>query len=392
VKQETHLFISDIHMNNRLVHAKPGSDGVTDRLQNQLDLLKRVGETADEHECKSIFVLGDLFDKSLVDAITLTETTRALAALAATRRVFILPGNHDAINTRGGRFVVEAFGAMGNENIRYLETGDRLSTDASWLGFWPLQYCSQEEATERIAAMQTRVAALPKRERRNEVLLLHQSIMGCDHVGWRCDDGLEPDFVCREFNFVNSGHFHESQTFGPEDQGMYLGAPLHLRYEDAGRKAGYWVITYSSDGQCTRRFVPGGCPSFHVIDWEDVPHAAAKPPKAWAKIAKGDYVRVNVEATSADWELLRPRVAEAIDLMKSDHGFHASFKYKPLYHHTRRITGVTATDPTMKPEAMADAYLNSPNVDKGELDKATLSRIAREALEAARAKAERWAE
>ena len=50
MKSESYLLISDIHMSNRLSHARPGPSGVTDRLQDQLNLWKRVKESADEHE------------------------------------------------------------------------------------------------------------------------------------------------------------------------------------------------------------------------------------------------------------------------------------------------------------------------------------------------------
>ncbi len=385
LKSESYLFISDIHMSNRLSHARPVERGVTDRLQDQLGLLRRVGEAAEAQDVKAIIIAGDLFDKSLVDAITLTETTRALNAISQKRRVYILPGNHDAINTSGGRFTVEAFGAMGNDNIVYLKTGERVSIGGEWLGFWPMEYCSQERATELIAEMQEKVRALPNRKKRTEVLIMHQSVMGCEFAGdWKCDDGLDPDFVCRDFNFVISGHFHKHQTFGPLDQGMYLGSPLHLYFDDAGRKAGFWVVTYTSDGQCERKFIPGGCPRFHEYDW---------PSDGPKSVKVGDYLRYNVEATASDWETMKPEVKAEVERMREG-GIHANFKYKPLYHHLRRVSGVGVADPTMKPEAMAEAYVNAPTVDKGSLDKARLSRIARQALEAARAKmkGEKWSE
>lgn len=374
-------------MSNRLAHARPGPDGVTDRLQDQLGLWRRVDEAAEEHECKGVIVAGDLFDKSLVDAITLTETVGALQRVARRRKLFILPGNHDAINTRGGRFTVEAFGKMGNDNIVYMPTGKRLSIGGSWLGFWPLEYCDQDTAMAYIEGMQEKVRALRGEGKRStEVLLLHQSILGCEFsADWCCDDGLDPEMICREFDYAISGHFHKHQTFGPTDQGFYLGSPLHLHWDDAGRKAGFWIVTYTSDGACERKYIPGGCPRFHERDW---PLVAGK--EAWKP---GDYVRLNVEATANDWETMRPEVMAKVDELKA-RGFHANFKFKPLHAHLRRIAGVSTMDGKMKPEAMAEAYLNSPSVDKGGLDKARLSQIAREALEAARAKAKgsKWAE
>jgi DNA repair exonuclease SbcCD nuclease subunit len=379
------LLISDIHMSNRLVHARPGADGVTDRLQDQINLWKRVGRTAVEKDCRAIVIVGDLFDKSMVDPITLTATVEAITGLPGDK--YIIPGNHDAVNTRGGRFVVEAFGKMGNASVHYLETGKRFAFEGEpWLGLWPMEYCDQETASYTISSMQAAVRALPKRDKRTEVMLLHQSIMGCEHVGWKCDDGLDPDVICEDFDFVVSGHFHDHQTFGPRDKGFYLGAPLHLRYEDAGRRAGFWVVKYTSDGNCDRQFVNGGCPKFHELEWPIDPHE-------YAKWRPGDYVRVNVTATGPDWEMMKADVAATVKGLADERGFKATFKHKPLYHHTKRIAGISkGADPSMKPEVVMQAYLDAPEVDKGELDKALLSRIGREALEAARTKTAKWLE
>lgn len=378
MKKFTPLYISDIHMNNRLPHSKPGPSGVSDRLQDQLDLWKRVGRSAEEANVDAIFIVGDLFDKSLVDAVTLTETVAAIAALPGEK--YILPGNHDAVNTRGGRFTVEAFGKMGNDSIHYMETGERLTIPGhEWIGFWPAEYSSQEVALDTITSMRAKAAALTKRDKRTEVLMLHHSILGCRHVGWTCDDGLDADVICQGFDWVVSGHFHDTQTFGPLDKGFYLGAPLHLRFDDADRPAGYWIVNYTNDGGAVRNFVDGGCPRFHELEWPNV-----KPKKGWAV---GDYVRINVTATAADWTALKDEVTAVITKLNVEHGFKATHKHKPLYHHTHRITSrSTSGSATLTPEDMMEGYLDAPEVDKGDLDRALLARIGREALEAAKAK------
>ncbi len=377
----TSVVISDIHMSNRLPHARPsGKLGLTDRLEDQVGLWKRVRKTAREHNAHAVFIVGDLFDKSLVDAVTLTETVRAIADIG--KPTYLLPGNHDAINTRGGRFTVEAFGAMGNANIHYMKTGERFSpADFPWLGFWPMEYCDQDTAKATLAAMQKQVRHLPDRKRKTEVCLLHQSIIGCKHVGWTCDDGLDADDVCLEFDRVISGHFHDHQLFGPGGKGMYLSAPMHHRFDDEGRQAGYWVMDFSEDGTVEQSFIDGGCPRFHELEW---PAVAVKT--IAKKMAVGDYVRINCTATTADWQVEKGKILELVEQLRGL-GYKATYKHKPLYHHTRRIkASKLGADPTLKPEAMMEAYLDAPDVDKGDLDLELLKRIGRAALEAAKAK------
>lgn len=362
--------------------ARPGPNGVTDRLQDQIGLWKRVHQSAREHGSKDIFILGDLFDKSLVDAITLTATVRALAE-ASDLTHWILPGNHDAVNTRGGRFTVEAFGEMGNERIRYLKTGERYGFGKDgWCGFWPLEYGDQDRSR---AALEGIRAEVMKREgdpsgsgRSRENLLLHHSIVGCKFADWVCDDGLEAEEVCAGFDWVYSGHFHDTQTFGVKKRGMYLGAPMHHRFEDAGRPAGFWNMIWDGHGGCEKEFVDGGCPRFFEMD--------GFPSPLPARALKGDYLRFNVEATSAAWEELKCDVRNVVEELNKA-GYRASFKHKPVYHHARRVVATEGKKTGgMTVEAMMAAYVESPDVDTSGLDLMRLRRIGREALEAAKAK------
>ena len=371
-------LISDVHMSNRLMGARPGPDGVTDRLQDQIGLWKRVHQSARDHGGTDVFVLGDLFDKSLVDAITLTATVRAIAE-ADDLTHWILPGNHDAVNTRGGRFTVEAFGEMGNERIKYLKTGERYGFGlGGWCGFWPLEYGDQDRSRGALEWIRGMIGS-DKTSGRQENLLMHHSIVGCKFADWTCDDGLEADELFRVgFDWVYSGHFHDTQTFGPDKRGMYLGAPMHHRFEDAGRPAGFWNLIWDGKGGCEKEFVDGGCPRFFEVEGalEDVPEGAKT----------GDYIRINVTATTAGWEDVKADVRARVDAWNKA-GYRASFKHKPVYHHARRVAATEGKKTGgMSVEAMMAAYVESPDVDTTGLDLARLRRIGREALEAAKAK------
>lgn len=74
MKTYTVIAISDVHMSNRLPFAQPTTNGMTDRLEDQIRLWAHVAKTATDTEAKAILVLGDLFDKALVDPVTLHAT------------------------------------------------------------------------------------------------------------------------------------------------------------------------------------------------------------------------------------------------------------------------------------------------------------------------------
>lgn len=362
------LFVSDIHMSNKLPHAQPSENGRTDRLDDQLKLWERIHARARKEDVKATFVLGDLFDKSLVDAVTLTHTVEAVQASPVP--IFILPGNHDAVNTSGGRFTVEAFGKMGG-HVHYLD--GTMYQVSDWLRFWPVPFMPSGPTLDWIRDIRERKAGM---KRARDVLLLHTSIVGCTHLGWVCDDGLPAEEVCKGFDTVLSGHFHTHQRFGTD--AIYLGAPMHHRYDDAGRDAFFWTVRWKSNLTAPPEMWrhKGGCPRFHVWDWRD------GDPEKFKKVRPGDYLRVQVRATHAEWTAVQGEVKELVEGLIED-GVRVEIKHKPIYHHEVRLKRTSADDaPSI--DAMVAEYPDSGDVDAEGLDLKMLKRIGRRAMEEAR--------
>lgn len=366
------LWISDIHIEKGLPHAKPSSHGRTDRLDDQLAMLRRVRQTALENGIKDVWIPGDLNDTSRPDAVTLKATCEALVDLAdAGLTVYLIPGNHDAISVSGEHFLMEAFGAMKRKGLVYL--GGRHAEPMAFgnVRIWPLEYKPAKQALESIVEIQSAM------DRDNvNVLAMHQSVLGCTHIGWTCDDGLDPDVICEGFDAVVSGHFHDTQRFGPGGVGMFLGAPMHHHYGDVGRPAGFWRIKMKDDGKIVRKFVDGGAPTFHEHDWNgEHVHASLRP---------GSYLRYRVRATHAEWAILRAQADVAVALAQSS-GIRASHSHIPVYHHDRRLgaEGVSSAE-ALKPDELVAAYVSAKSVDTTGLDPKKLRRIGKQVLERAR--------
>lgn len=355
------LHISDIHMSNSLPHAKQvDGRGVTDRLSDQLKLWRRVYATAERAQCEAIFIQGDLFDHSRTDAITLTETFHILGV--APVPIYIVPGNHDGVNTRGERFTVEAMSVI--EYCGYMHTGEPYCP-REWLAFWPLEFSPIERTRQALKAMK------PDRDKTN-VLLMHNSIVGCTHGGWTCEEGhgLDAREVTDGFDYVLSGHFHDPQTFGRN--GRYLGAPMHHHFGDVGRRAGFWIMQWKPDGTRKEVFVDGGCPRFHttrLADWgtEDL---GTRP---------GDYVRVVVRCTHA--KLVKRAVeADCYVAELTAQGLRAKWVHDPVYHHTARLAKTSASGSIVvpTPRKMVSGYVDAVEVDTSGLDAKALKRLGRD--------------
>jgi DNA repair exonuclease SbcCD nuclease subunit len=363
VRRYRSLHISDIHMSNSLPHAKQtDARGITDRLADQLDLWKRVFAAATRARCESIFIQGDLFDHSRTDAITLTETFRMIGS--APVPVFIVPGNHDGVNTRGERFTVEALSEL--PRCSYMETGWAYRP-RPWLTFWPMEFSPLQRTREALKAMKLQSGEV-------NVLLMHNSIVGCTHSGWTCEDGmgLMAAELTDRFDHVLSGHFHDEQRFGSKQNGRYLGAPMHHRFDDVGRPAGFWVMEFRSTGERKEVFVDGGAPRFHTVRY-------TKEARGELNARRGDYVRVIVRCTHA--KLIKKQIAATryVDTLLAQ-GLRASWVHEPVYHHVSRLA-VKSDDGTtevLTPRKMVSGYVEAVEVDTTGLDRKALRHLGRE--------------
>lgn len=360
------LASSDLHLSNHMPHARPSAAGRTDRLDDQLSLLEQMRETAIEEAVDAVLLLGDIYDQSKVDAVTLTHSVQGIVKMPCP--TYLLPGNHDAVSVRGGRFTVEAFGAMGRDHIHYLNGSKKLVLGG--VNFWPVPFMPAGETREALA----RARAQIKSDEVN-VLLFHNSVLGCTHIGWKCDDGLEPAEVCEGFDWVLSGHFHDTQTFGDNGRGMYLGAPMHHHFGDVGRPAGFWIFNFATDGTRTERFIQSNSPQFYSYDDLDAVVGAAE----------GDYVRYRITATHADWATMKGKAKALCSALESK-GIRATIKHDPIYHHDSRMGAVsskkTKKAATMTMEQAIAQYVETEGVALGALDPVRLKALGREALAA----------
>lgn len=354
------LFIADPHMSNKLPYSKPSADGRTDRLDDQLKLWEHVKATVVANAVDAVFILGDLFDKSVVDAVTLTHTVEAVMALGCT--VYILSGNHDANSVSGGRYTTEVFGAMESDKVRYIG-GKEICKEH--VVFWPVPFMPASDTMVAIDGFRSRMEPGDY-----NVLLMHNSVLGCEHLGWKCDDGLEPDDVCKGFDLVLAGHFHRHQEFG--ECGIYLGAPMHHSYADVGRDALYWMIDFGTEEVNMTRVDPG-LPKFHIRKALDDAIA----------VAPGDYLRYELAATHPDWIKIKAQADVVCEMLK-EQGIHATYKHIPIYHHEARLMEESKEADVLNMESVVSEYVKATAVKIGSLDEARLIKMGRDMLAAAR--------
>lgn len=344
----------DVHLSNELPHARPTKDGMTDRFESELRMLRQIAEIAGD---RPIYVVGDLYDKARLDPITLVETLKVMRERGFWR---VLPGNHDANSLTGGRFNVEIFRDIDRSHFDLLEGTYGLSDR------WKLHavpFAAIEDNAKTIAEIQAKI----KSDGRHHLLMLHNAVLGCKVDGdWRSDHGLKASEICKGFNKVIAGHFHTHQRFGKI--GMYLGAPMQHKFSDEGERRGVWIFSLHSDGTVSERFEPLDMPRF----WTIAP--GASPP---SEARHGDYIRYEAKATSAEWAASSGDVAlQVADLERA--GFVASAKHVPAYQHDKRIEEADATLLSMSLAMLTERYVSMPDVEIGSLDRAHVLKLGRE--------------
>lgn len=373
------MWTADIHMNNNLPHSRPLSNGRTDRMLDQIKLWEKFGSIAEFYDIDDFWILGDLFDHGRVDAVTLAETANVMSRFQG--NLFLLPGNHDAHSIQGKRFNLEAFGLL-SDKISYLGGNPvKPVVKAPWLVFWPVEFMSVQDTMRAVNDVRERIRDdIPKTSgERVDVLLIHNAIVGCQHAGWSCDSGLDAGELCEGFDHVLSGHFHDHQYFG--DRGFYLGSPMHHRFDDEGRESGFWLLEFSSNGSLSKTFFESETPSFYEREWGSELDSLLDS----NALSKGDYLRIRVSCTHAEWSKKRNKIFEFINDIERKLSIRASFMHKPTYHHSSRFRDIDdSSEKNLSIRSGIAKYVSSDEVDTKGLDKSRLVEIGMNTLKIAR--------
>lgn len=255
------LVSADWHLSNSLPHAKRSADTlVSDRLRDVQSVLDWVFKAAADRDIPLI-VLGDIFDRRKPDAVTLKAAAKMFrGASQLGLKIYILPGNHDAHDSKGLHYVVETFSAVGLDNIRVMEAG--VIEELGDGSLFPVPYMSRSAAIELIREYK-------KQEIKGGVLLLHDTIVGSHLSGsYYADEGIPKDEL-EGFAYVLAGHIHGFQKLTPV-KGVYIGSPYQLNFGEAGYEPSVGMISMSGGKVAFHRIrvPPELCRWFHEVHYD----------------------------------------------------------------------------------------------------------------------------
>jgi DNA repair exonuclease SbcCD nuclease subunit len=213
------LITADWHLSNTLPHAQRAPDTlISDRLKDLQKTTDWIFKAAADRKLPLV-ILGDVFDRRQPDAPTLKAAAKVFSGAAKLGvEVYILPGNHDAHDTRGLHYVVDFFAALGVADLRVMKAGVVEELDNGSL--LPVPSMAKKPTIELIREYR-------KQKIKNGILLLHDTIIGAQMNGGHVADAGIPKDELKGFKYVLSGHIHEFQTLSPI-KGCYLGSPYQV--------------------------------------------------------------------------------------------------------------------------------------------------------------------
>jgi DNA repair exonuclease SbcCD nuclease subunit len=252
-------FVSDLHAAVQLPMARKNDSGTcSDRLTDVLSIFTQVRE----EDVDLIVVAGDLFDAKTPDGPTLVHTSRVLRETAEIVPVWLLPGNHDAIDRTGRMYSLQQYAELRIPDLRVL-THETVELDTGLL-LHAVPWLPEERALKRI-----RERGRSQDPDGFNLLVCHQSFLGALwDSGFPSTEGLDPKVIDSEFhwNAVISGHLHRPQTFGVT--GMYLGSPLDLRFGDEVVKERGFTIFEIEGSSIHHAPVQTIYPRFQTVSWD----------------------------------------------------------------------------------------------------------------------------
>ncbi len=218
------LIFSDLH-----IHRHKGNQ---DRLQNCIDVLKWVFDTAIEEKCKYNFFLGDLYhERSKIDVFNYLKTFEIFMQYAnADFETYLLIGNHDMYHKE--KWDVNSVKPLtAIKNVHVIEQPTTIKFGKTQVDFLPhtehpithLKQFKDKEKHILLAHLAVQGAILNK-------------IFGTKSEVIEYDNDMEiispEDFNDWKLTFL--GHYHCEQKLSPKAE--YVGSPLQLNFGEAFQK------------------------------------------------------------------------------------------------------------------------------------------------------------
>jgi len=218
-------ILSDLHASNNLPYSRAGTDGISDRLKDVARFLLRLSKSKPE----GVIVLGDLFDRRRLDAVTIKVVTRAIKHLARNAGfVWLLPGNHDTEDAAGNHNTLQYLEALEDDKITILKHGQTVEVEG--VVFHAFPYLPPKGFIESVKEGISKLD-----DDYENVALVHQYVKGVKQAGMEFPTDVPPE-IFNPFDLVLAGHAHHKQRIG---RVQFVGSTYNLDFREANQVQGF---------------------------------------------------------------------------------------------------------------------------------------------------------
>lgn len=230
------LAFSDTHLTNTNSKFRKNTDGVSDLLISQYEFFKWVADELRTGDYDAWAFLGDLPDKNIFDAVTLTYINKSLKALFDTGVPgWLLGGNHAVSDKKNSFTVMGAVEDLINQDhIHFFHnTGLDDSLDGVAMYFQP--YISDYKQIERNIRSWNEMI---EDDSGYHVLLGHfPTVNAMLDNGFPSESGVDlTQEMIDNFDICLLGDFHKPQKITNTSNAYYVGAPFDLKYGQEGER------------------------------------------------------------------------------------------------------------------------------------------------------------
>ena len=235
------VHISDLHIGKRLNEYS--------LIEDQRHILGEIVKIIKEENADSVFIAGDVYDKSVPSAEAVSLLDEFLALLSQTdAKIFIISGNHDSAERIA--YGADAFNRQGiylspvfDGSLSKAEVEDEYGkVNVYLLPFVKPAHVKryfEKEIGTYTEAIDTVIKTLNVNENERNIILAHQFVTGAERSeseevtvgGLDNVDGV----VFDKFDYVALGHIHKCQKIKKENI-RYSGTPLKYSASEAGDK------------------------------------------------------------------------------------------------------------------------------------------------------------
>ena len=196
--------------------------------QARIDVIRRIGEAARDHQAEFVVVSGDVFETNQVSTQTVRRTLQALATVPVP--VFLLPGNHDPLDA-GSVFSSPTFLEGKPAHVTVLQD-NALHTVRPGVEVTGAPWFSKRPLLDLVADACARLEPAPDVRR---VLVAHgatDSLMDFSNPAQIRVAAAEQALAERRLDYLALGDRHSTTQVGATNRIWYAGAPEPTDYDE----------------------------------------------------------------------------------------------------------------------------------------------------------------